>query len=304
MDNSPRSSKQVSAQETKTLYRDLRKAVLTSKARELQKQQYEYLRQRVDILDVKIDNVAFGDFLDNLQQGVVFTPNVDHLVRLQKDPAFVAAYRKADYRVCDSQVLLLASKFLGDPIKAKISGSDLFPRFCEYHKDNPDIKIFLMGGAEGVAAEAQRRLNAKAGRDIVVQSHSPSFGFEKDDAECEALVDMIRQSPANVLVVGLGAPKQELWIAKYRDRLPNIKIFLAVGAAIDFEAGNKARAPQWMSSAGLEWTFRLIQEPRRLWRRYIHDDMPFFLRLIVREKLARLRNKPRSGDPFALRPRS
>lgn len=276
----------VSSQEVKDLYQKFRRATLESTARELRKQQYERLQNQVKILDIPIDNISVQDFLARLKQGVVFTPNVDHLMKLQQDKDFVEAYSKADFRVCDSQVLMFAAKFLGTPIKAKISGSDLFPMFCEYHRHNDAIKIFLMGGAEGVAAKAMERINARIGRKIIVVAHSPSFGFEKDEAECERILEMVRQSPANVLVVGVGAPKQEKWIAKYRDQLPSIDIFLAVGAAIDFEAGNKPRAPELLSKLGLEWLYRLSTEPSRLWKRYLLDDFPFLL-LLVKQRFAR-----------------
>jgi N-acetylglucosaminyldiphosphoundecaprenol N-acetyl-beta-D-mannosaminyltransferase len=279
----------VSSQEVKHLYREFRKAALESTARELRKQQYSHLQEQVKILNVPISNLSVSDFLNQLQQGVVFTPNVDHLMKLQKDESFMEAYSKADYRVCDSQVLMVAAKFLGTPIKAKISGSDLFPMFCDHHRDNENIKIFLMGGAEGIAERARQRINARIGREIIVQAHSPTFGFEKDEDECQRILDLIRQSPANVLVVGVGAPKQEKWIAKYRDQLPNIDIFLAVGAAIDFEAGNKPRAPEILSKLGLEWLFRLASEPRRLWKRYILDDFPFFW-LLLKERLTKSRS--------------
>jgi N-acetylglucosaminyldiphosphoundecaprenol N-acetyl-beta-D-mannosaminyltransferase len=185
---------------------------------------------------------------------------------------------------------MFASKFLGTPIKAKISGSDLFPLFCDHHRNNERVKIFLLGGAEGVAARARHRINARIGREIIVQAHSPSFGFEKNEAECDAIIERIRNSTANVLVVGLGAPKQEIWITKYKDRLPNIDIFLAVGASIDFEAGHKPRAPQIMTDLGLEWFYRLLTEPTRLWKRYLLDDMPF-LWLILRERFMQLRRR-------------
>jgi N-acetylglucosaminyldiphosphoundecaprenol N-acetyl-beta-D-mannosaminyltransferase len=284
----PQSQGKVSSTEVKQLYKEFRKAALESTARELQKQEYEHFRQQVEILNVPIDNIGINDFLTQLKRGVVFTPNVDHLMKLQKDKAFQKAYSKADYRVCDSQILMFAAKFLGRPIKAKISGSDLFPLFCEHHRDNDAIKIFILGGAEGVAEQAKQRINARIGREIVVQTHSPSFGFEKNEAECEAILKMIRQSPANVLVVGLGAPKQEIWITKYKDQLPNIDIFLAVGASIDFEAGNKPRAPQLITSLGLEWFYRLMTEPNRLWKRYLLDDMPF-LWLVMKQRLQQMR---------------
>ncbi len=266
------------------LRESFQKAVLTSQARQLLNYEKGALSKRIEILNVGIDNLAIDEFLNNLNRGVVFTPNVDHLMRLREDQEFVKAYDMADYRVCDSQILMYASKFLGTPIKAKISGSDLFPMFCEHHRHNPKIKIFLLGGAEGVPQRAQQHINQRIGRDIVVAAHSPSFGFEKDEAECQRILEMIRSSPANVLIVGVGAPKQEKWIAKYQSQLPSIDIFMGVGAAIDFEAGNKSRAPRWMSEVGLEWLYRLSSEPKRLWKRYLFQDLPF-LGLLVKEKL-------------------
>jgi exopolysaccharide biosynthesis WecB/TagA/CpsF family protein len=284
----PQSQRTVSSLEVKQLYKGVRQAALESKAYQLRKQGYEHFREQVEILNIPIDSISIHDFLNQLKQGVVFTPNVDHLMKLQKDDDFLKAYVKADYRVCDSQVLMFASKFLGTPIKARISGSDLFPLFCDHHRHNESVKIFILGGAEGVAEQAKNRINDRIGRKIVVQAHSPSFGFEKNEAECKAIINLIRQSSANVLVVGLGAPKQEIWITKYKEQLPNIDIFMAVGASIDFEAGHKQRAPQLMTKLGLEWFYRLITEPSRLWKRYLLDDMPF-LWLILKERILQFR---------------
>jgi N-acetylglucosaminyldiphosphoundecaprenol N-acetyl-beta-D-mannosaminyltransferase len=281
------SQQSIPAAEVQHLYRQFRRAALESNARELRRQQVKRIEDHIEILSVPIDNISISDFLSQLNRGVVFTPNVDHLMKLQKDQDFVEAYSTADYRVCDSQVLMFASRFLGTPIKAKISGSDLFPLFCDHHRYNEHIKIFLMGGAEGVAHQAMERINARIGRQIIVQAHSPSFGFEQDEDECQRILELISQSSANVLVVGVGAPKQEKWIAKYRNQLPSIDIFLAVGAAIDFEAGNKPRAPQLLSRLGLEWLYRLSTEPGRLWKRYLLDDFPF-LWLVIKERLANL----------------
>ena len=130
----------------------------------------------------------------------------------------------------------------------------------------------------------QQKINQKIGRTIVVNCYSPPFGFEKDEIECQKIVDMVNNSDATVLVIGLGAPKQEKWLYKYKDYFKYIKIFMALGATIDFEAGHVKRAPKWMSEIGLEWLFRLLCEPKRLWKRYLLDDIPFFL-LIVKQKL-------------------
>lgn len=98
------------------------------------------------------------------------------------------------------------------------------------------------------------------------------------------IVETINKSGATVLAIGVGAPKQEKWICRYKDKLPNIKIFLAVGATIDFEAGQKKRSPKWVSEIGLEWLHRLLSEPKRLWKRYLLDDSLFFW-LILKQKL-------------------
>ena len=239
---------------------------------------------RINILNIEIDNLSKQELLNNLKSGVIFTPNVDHIIKLQRDSEFLQAYSMSDYKICDSQIIMYASKFLGTPIKEKISGSDLFPAFCQFHKNNKDIRIFLLGAAQGVAKKAQTKINQKIGRMIVVDSYSPPFGFDKDEAECKKIVDMINNSNATVLVIGLGAPKQEKWLYKYKDYLKSIKIFMALGATIDFEAGNVRRAPKWMSQVGLEWLFRLLCEPKRLWKRYLLDDLPFFF-LVLKQKL-------------------
>ncbi len=240
----------------------------------------------VNILDVTIDNLSIKELLKSLNHkgGVVVTPNVDHFMKLRKDAELRDVYQQSDYRVCDSKIVQFASYFLGTPIQEKISGSDLFPAFYEYNKENENIKIFLLGAQEGVAKIAQERINHKVGRNIIVDCYSPAYGFEKDEEECQRILEKIKASGATVVAVGLGAPKQEKWINRYRHELPGVKIFLAIGATIDFEAGYKSRSPKWMSEAGLEWLYRLLSEPQRLWKRYLVESMPFF-GLIVCQKI-------------------
>lgn len=240
--------------------------------------------QRANILNVPIDNLSMYELLERLKYGgVVFTPNVDHLVKLQKDRQFYQIYLEADYRVCDSQLILYASRFLNQPIREKISGSDLFPAFYKYYGNDENVKIFLLGGLEGVAETARERINHKVGREMVVGCYSPPFGFENDSVESGKIIDLINNSGASVLAVGVGAPKQEKWIAQYRSSLSAISTFFAIGATIDFEAGNLKRSPAWMSTAGLEWLYRLVSEPGRLWKRYLVEDLIFFL-LIWQQK--------------------
>jgi exopolysaccharide biosynthesis WecB/TagA/CpsF family protein len=238
---------------------------------------------KVGILNVPIDNLSMQELLEELQSGLLLTPNVDHLMNLQRDAEFHRIYATADYRVCDSQILMYAAQFLGTPLKEKVSGSDFFPRFCEYHRDSPHISIFLLGGAPGVADQARSRLNSRVGRNLIIASHSPSFGFEQNEAECLDIVELINQSKATVLAVGVGSPKQEKWIHRHRDQLPHVKIFMAIGATIDFEAGVIRRAPKWMSHLGIEWMYRIATDPKRLWKRYLIEDVPFFW-LLLKQK--------------------
>lgn len=245
---------------------------------------------QVYLLNVRIDDLTTAELLAKLKEegGTVVTPNVDLLGKLQSQPDFFAACTRATYCVCDSQILMYAARWLGTPLAEKISGSDLLPAFCEFYRDDPEMRVFLLGAGPGVADEARAQLNAAAGREIVVGTHSPPFGFERDPARTQEAIACIRASGANVLFVGLGSPKQELWIDAHREEIPEIRAILAVGAAIDFAAGSKARSPQWMSAAGLEWLYRLSSEPRRLWRRYLLESLPVFW-LLLQQKLGRYR---------------
>ena len=211
-------------------------------------------QKEINILNVAIDNIGMNELLSRLRNGgVVFTPNIDHLVKLQKDQKFFEVYSQADYRVCDSQLLLLAARFLGTPLKEKVSGSDLFPAYCKFYAKDDSVKVFLLGGKEGAAQTAQQKINQQAGRQMIVETYCPPMGFEHDPEECAKIIQIINESGANVLAVGVGAPKQEKWIAQHKDELSNeVKTFLAIGATIDFEAGITNRAPNWISQAGLE----------------------------------------------------
>ena len=228
------------------------------------------------ILNIDILLITRSELLAKMNEGVLYTPNVDHLCKLQHDREFYEAYRRAEWVICDSRILLHVSRLLKQPIKGAIPGSCFFRDFYLYHRNNPDCRIFLLGSAEGVAQKAMKRINEKLGCNIVIGAHSPSFGFEKNQEECRKVIDMVNASNATVLVVGVGAPKQEKWIAKYRYDMPGIKLFMALGATIDFEAGVKKRAPLIWQKMSLEWLYRFLCDPKRLFRRYFVDDIKFF----------------------------
>lgn len=135
--------------------------------------------------------------------------------------------------------------------------------------------MFFLGAGDGVANKAAQNLTNKFPKLNIVGTYSPPFGFEKDKKEIEKIINMVNKANTQILIVGLGCPKQEKFIHKYRKEL-NVPISLGLGASLDFEAGNIKRAPKWMSDNGLEWLYRLSKEPKRMFKRYIVDDVKIF----------------------------
>lgn len=234
----------------------------------------------VKILNVEIDNISQEELLVQLKKGVLVTPNVDQIVKMQTDREYYNIVRKAEWCVCDSKILLLCSRLLGTPLKEAVPGSSFFPAFYEYHKDDEYCKIFLLGAMDGVADKAKDIINTKAGREIVVGAYSPSYGFEKKPEENKAIYRMINESGATVVLVGVGCPKQEKWIDVHKANMPGVDIWMALGATIDFEAGNIKRAPMIWRKFYMEWFYRFLQEPRRMYKRYFVDDPKFFWYLL------------------------
>jgi exopolysaccharide biosynthesis WecB/TagA/CpsF family protein len=242
---------------------------------------------RPRLLNVAVDDLTLDELLLRLDRGTVFTLNLDHLWLLQRDPAFHRAYANADVVTADSKYVYWALRWLGRPIRERICGSDLLPAFCAQHRENPAMRVFLLGAMPGVADRARARINAREGREVVVGAHGPSMNFAHDAAEIAEVAGRVAASAATVLVVGLGSPKQEIWIDRHRHLFPGIRIFMGVGASIDYEAGEVARAPRWMSRIGLEWFYRAVTNPRRYLRRYVRD-LEFFA-LLLRDAAGRYR---------------
>jgi len=216
----------------------------------------------------------------------VVTPNVDHIVQLQKNADLKKVYKDAALVLADGMPLLWAAKFLGTPLKEKISGSDLFPKLCEVAA-RKGYKLFFCGGREGAADAAKAVLEQKNLGLNVVGTYCPPFGFENDEEENNKIIAMIKDSKPDILFVGLGAPKQEKWIHKYKEKY-QVPVSIGIGVSFEFIAGMVKRAPVWMQKAGLEWFWRLMMEPGRLWKRYLIDDMQFF-GLVFKQKMGWLK---------------
>lgn len=236
---------------------------------------------RMKFMNTEIDNLTTPEALQKIDQLIkedhnayVVTPNVDHIVQLERGGPLTEVYKNADLILADGKPLIWISKWYGKPIKEKISGSDLFPRLCELAAQK-GYKMFFLGAAEGVAAKAAQNLIKRYKGLQIVGTYSPPFGFEKDEAEIQKIVSRIKEASPHILIVGLGCPKQELFILHHKDEL-GVPLSLGLGASLDFEAGNIKRAPKWMANHGLEWMYRITQDPKRLAKRYLVDDMKIF----------------------------
>lgn len=245
---------------------------------------------RINICDVEIDNVSMEEavgkiesLVDRREPSYVVTPNLDHIVKLQKDEEFKQIYAGATLVLADGMPVLWGARFLKTPLKEKISGSDLFPRLCSVAADK-GYRLFLLGGRPGAAHKASEVLSCRYPNIQIVGIHSPPYGFEKDIKQVQNIIKLIKDSKPDILFVGLGAPKQERWIYKHHKEL-DVPVSLGIGVTFEFISGIVKRAPLWMQKAGFEWLWRLIKEPRRLWKRYLIDDMKFFL-LVLKQRLA------------------
>lgn len=233
---------------------------------------------RIKFMNTDIDNLTVGETLNEIDKLIqkkncsyVVTPNVDHIVRLEKDEELQKVYKNASLILTDGKPLIWISKWYKTPIKEKISGSDLFPKVCELAA-NKNYTMYLLGAAEGVADTAAKNLMQKYKGLNIVGTYSPPFGFEKDKKELDKIKEQIQKVHPDILIVGLGCPKQEKFMYHHCKEL-GVPISFGLGASIDFEAGNIKRAPKWMSNHGLEWLYRFSKEPKRLFKRYFVDDL-------------------------------
>lgn len=231
---------------------------------------------RIRILNTQVDNITMSEavsrvveFIHSNKKAYIVTPNLDHIVMIEKDAQFKKIYENASLILTDGQPLVWISKLKRTPIVEKISGSDFFPRVCEMAAEK-GYSLFILGAAEGVAKRAAYNLCKKYIGLNIVGTYSPNLGFEKDSKELCMIYDMINEKKPDILAVSLGSPKGEKFIYEHR-KFMNIPVSMSIGAAVDFEAGNVTRAPRWMSKCGLEWLYRIRKEPRRLAKRYWND---------------------------------
>lgn len=241
------------------------------------------MNSQIQLFGLDIDAVRMPEAVSRIYEWVrtgyvrcryVVTPNVDHAVMFQENESLRAAYESAELVLADGFPVVLASRLLRRPIPERVAGSDLVPALFDAAQSNGGLRVYLLGAAEGVADTAAKNIRSRWPDVEVVGTYSPPLGFERNDEENAAIFERIAEASPDVLIVGLGAPKQELWVHAHRDQI-DASAALCVGATIDFLAGHKTRAPRWMQRAGLEWLHRLASDPRRLAGRYARDARQF-----------------------------
>lgn len=243
----------------------------------------------VRLFGMNIDSLTMSQTVDAVLQWCrddrgaacryVVTPNVDHAVMYQSNEQLRDAYAGASLVLADGAPVVVASRILGRALPERVAGSDLAPamfkRVAEgWVRQAKVLRVFLLGAGPGVADRAAANIEARWPGVKVVGTLSPPLGFEKRQEENERILDAIAATKPDLLLVGLGAPKQELWVHAHAGRI-EAKAALCIGATIDFLAGEKRRAPRWMRRVGLEWIHRLSSEPKRLAKRYLRDAWVF-----------------------------
>jgi N-acetylglucosaminyldiphosphoundecaprenol N-acetyl-beta-D-mannosaminyltransferase len=231
---------------------------------------------RIDAIDMQqaVDQVLAWTRRKTGGCRYVVTPNVDHTVLLREHEALQRAYADADLVLADGHPIVWASRLLGQPVPERVPGSDLVPQLFAAVPEGEQLDVFLLGAMPGVARRAAENMKARWPRVRTTGVYSPPRGFEDDPEECEYILGRIALSRPDVLVVGLGAPKQECWVHRHRAQI-RASAALCVGATIDFLAGEQQRAPRWMQKTGTEWLHRMFSDPRRLIKRYARDAWIF-----------------------------
>jgi N-acetylglucosaminyldiphosphoundecaprenol N-acetyl-beta-D-mannosaminyltransferase len=255
-------------------------------------------RRRVKIGTIAIDALALDQAVDAIEDlvargngGMVFTPNVDHIVVAEDDATFRAAYQAADIALVDGTPVMWAARLLGTPLPEKVSGSDLV-RPLAARAARCGWRVYLLGGRPGVAVRAKEILERDYPDLQIVGTSSPTIDLSKSIAEQKDVIDAIRATEPDLLFLALGAPKQEIFAHRIRGLVGPV-VMLGIGASLDFVTGAARRSPAWMSAIGLEWVYRFAQEPDRLWRRYLLRD-PRFLIVFARDARSRVARSMRT----------
>lgn len=244
--------------------------------------------EKVNIIGTGISNISlsetistFNNWINHQEKKRVCVTPVNCLLWAKQNPTLQDIYNSADLTLCDGVPIIWASKFLNTPLKGRVTGLDLLPLYIEecYHKK---YSMFLLGASEGVADALKTKMELLYPGIQIKGTYSPPFAEKFSAEENEKICNLINQAEVDILFVSLTAPKQDFWIYEHFDQL-NIHIAVGIGGAFEVTLGSIQRSPLWMQKMGLEWLFRFLKEPRRLFKRYLLEA-PKFIPLVFQQK--------------------
>jgi N-acetylglucosaminyldiphosphoundecaprenol N-acetyl-beta-D-mannosaminyltransferase len=246
------------------------------------------MHQRVNILGTQVSSITTSDLLADFKAAiqtkkliqVAITP-VNSILAAHKNPQVQNAYNAADYVLCDGMPVKWASTFLNTPIVERITGLDLLPSLVAFAAVEK-FSLFLLGASPGVGEKLKKLILQQYPNCNVVGIYVPPFMPVFDAAENKKMVDAVKTTAPDIVLISLTAPKQDLWVTQNKSQL-HPALYVGIGGAFEVMAGLAKRAPKWVQKAGLEWLYRFIQEPKRLFRRYF-IEAPLFIPLIIKQK--------------------
>ena len=242
---------------------------------------------RIQILNTSIDNFSMKETLSFVQDTIAAKKQIHHvvvnagkIVQMQKDLELRESVNSSDIINADGQAVVWAAKFLNNPLKERVAGIDLMQNLVELSFQK-NYKMYFLGAEEAVVSKTVDHYAEKFNSDIIAGYRNGYFKAEEEDQVIRDIVS----SGANMLFVAITSPKKENFLYKYKSELASVNFIMGVGGSFDVIAGKTKRAPVWMQDIGLEWFYRFLQEPKRMWKRYLVGNSKFIL-LVLKEKLS------------------
>lgn len=243
------------------------------------------MAQRIDFIGIPVDAISMQETIDIIDSKIQQGGNINHVVinagkvvAMQTNKVLYDSVVNCDIINADGQSVVWAAKFLGKHLPERVAGIDLMENLIKL-AHNKGYKSFFFGAKEEVVSKVVQIYSEKYSPNIIGGYRN---GYYSTEEEVE-IAQQIANSGANMLFVAITSPKKEIFLDKYKETLSTVNFTMGVGGSYDVIAGITARAPKWMQKMGLEWFYRLIQEPKRMWRRYLVGNYKF-IKLIVKEK--------------------
>jgi N-acetylglucosaminyldiphosphoundecaprenol N-acetyl-beta-D-mannosaminyltransferase len=245
-------------------------------------------RARIHLFNTPIDAITLNETVLLIDRAISEKKQIHHIavnvakvVNMQSDKALYESVVSADIINADGLPLVWVSKLFGKPLPERVTGVDLMHHLVQL-ACKKGYKIYFLGATDEVLSKVIEKYSAEFSRDIVAGWRNGYFAPESEDA----IAREIAASGANILLVAITSPKKEIFLHRYKETLSNINFIMGVGGSFDVVAGKVKRAPMWMQKSGLEWLFRVIQEPGRMWKRYLKTNT-LFVYYVIREILKR-----------------